>query len=291
MSNFAQRVSAKLRTEGAKGAFKAAGRAVHSKLFSTDWDMELVPSILESSLRKKQRVSIIQIGANVGNTPSDPLYPFLTRNFRADPKPGVTCCAVLVEPVKHLYRDLIKNYAGVKGAFCENVAIAATREPKKFYRLREGVDWARYGLDPWAEQLGSFLPENLEGLWRKAADPEAARRLVMENTVVDEVTCMTFDDLLVKYQLRDLDLLQLDTEGYDYEILKTIDFNRVRPHYINYERIHLKRHEGSCRELLLRAGYHLHDHGQDTLCTLQAPDKQSANLRAHLYNRWLDLIH
>ena len=63
-----------------------------------------------------------------------------------------------------------------------------------------------------------------------------------------------------------LDLLQIDAEGYDYEILKTIDFDRIRPRFVNYERVLLLDEEPACRSMMRDAGYVLFDWDIDTLC-------------------------
>ena len=65
-----------------------------------------------------------------------------------------------------------------------------------------------------------------------------------------------------------MDLLQIDTEGYDYEILRTIDFSRLRPRFINYERELLQDDGPACRSMLSAAGYVLFDWGEDDKDTL-----------------------
>ena len=86
------------------------------------------------------------------------------------------------------------------------------------------------------------------------------------NRIVDRVSCVTLDQLLDAQGIVELDLLQIDAEGYDYEILKTLDLSRVRPRFINYERVLLHDDEPGCRAMLADAGYELYDWGQDTFC-------------------------
>ncbi|WP_218934588.1 FkbM family methyltransferase [Rosistilla ulvae] len=49
------------------------------------------------------------------------------------------------------------------------------------------------------------------------------------------VQCMTFHEMLEKEDFDTVDLLQIDAEGYDYEIIKTIDFNRLAPSILRFE--------------------------------------------------------
>ena len=49
------------------------------------------------------------------------------------------------------------------------------------------------------------------------------------------VQCIAFDTLLYRHEVRQIDLLQVDVEGYDFEIIKLVNFHRIRPNLIRYE--------------------------------------------------------
>ena len=78
--------------------------------------------------------------------------------------------------------------------------------------------------------------------------------------VVEEipVMCLTFGALLEQGGFSTCDLLQIDAEGFDYEIIKMVDFSKMKPAIINYEHIHLNPddHEDSLT-LLAGHGYRL----------------------------------
>jgi len=282
----------KIQTDGLIMALKAVGRLIHHKLYQPDWDFEIVPAILERLIREKQDVTLVQIGANVGNTDSDQLYGFLKEQCKNAKKSMPSKCrAVMVEPVRHLFEQLSANYTDFPHVACENVAIAEVACMRNFYRLREGIDLEANGLPPWSEQLGSFLPEKMNSLWGHEPENQTLRKFVEANVVVDSVKCISIHDLLEKHQLNVVDLLQIDTEGYDYQILRTIDFKKIAPRYINYERIHLKKEESLCRTLLLSHGYRLHDHGQDTLCEFRPGQFFLKFWRERVYCAWLDCIY
>ena len=76
---------------------------------------------------------------------------------------------------------------------------------------------------------------------------------------------MTLAGLLEKHGFKGLDFLQIDAEGFDYEIIKSIDFAATRPRFINYEYVLLGADRAACRALLLEKGYGLLDQRQDTL--------------------------
>ena len=49
--------------------------------------------------------------------------------------------------------------------------------------------------------------------------------------------------LIANNNIEGLDYLQIDTEGYDVEILKMIDFNIIMPKLIRFECSNLKKSE------------------------------------------------
>ncbi len=162
---------------------------------------------------------------------------------------------VLVEPVKHLFDTLVNNYKGQDNLYFENSAIAEKNEIKDFYRIKQNSD----NLAPYYEELGTLNPEIL--LKNKGVIPD------IENYIISEkVRCIRFSDLLEKYNIKKVDLLQIDTEGYDYRIIKTIDFVSIEPKVIIYEHKHLTEGERiGCANLLKAKGYAVCRLGVDTL--------------------------
>jgi hypothetical protein len=53
------------------------------------------------------------------------------------------------------------------------------------------------------------------------------------------VRCENFEYILDKYEISKLDLLQIDVEGYDFELLKIFPFASVTPRIIHFEHLHL----------------------------------------------------
>jgi len=222
------------------------------------------PSVL-AWLATRPYFTVVQIGANVGNSPEDPLFPFLHRELPALSGERLARCAVvLVEPVKEHFDSLCRAYAGLPCVRFENVAIAESSGVRDFYRL--AVDPEAHGQPHWMRGLGSLRAERMTRLWDHHERNNEQQRFYLEHRIAEPVPCATLHDVVDRHGLDGLDLLQIDAEGYDYEILKTIDFDRLRPAFINYERVLLQEDEPACRELLEGAGYALHDWGLDTLC-------------------------
>ena len=71
-----------------------------------------------------------------------------------------------------------------------------------------------------------------------------------------EVPSMTLDALFAKHGIEELDLLQIDTEGFDWEVLQSLNLTRVKPALIQIETGHLSRHAlGKVARCLTDAGY------------------------------------
>lgn len=212
------------------------------------------------NLKKKDSVCLVQIGAFIGATDNDPIYRFLQET--KDSKTRLQ--AVLVEPVEEFFEQLKENYRGLRGVSFENVAIAKTFGPQKFYRL--GVDPAAYGFPAWLSQLGSLKEERMTTMWDNCERSEDCKAFYLKHRVVETIDCITSHQLFERHAITEIDLLQIDAEGYDYEILRTVDFTKIRPRFINYERMLLQDKEPECRAMMRAAGYRLVDFQQDTFC-------------------------
>ena len=71
---------------------------------------------------------------------------------------------------------------------------------------------------------------------------------------------------MTRHGLPRLDLLQLDTEGYDFEIIRGIHFDRLIPGMISFETEHLDPEElKECEALLRKQNYRLYTFNRDAI--------------------------
>src|SRR5438309_661024 len=80
----------------------------------------------------------------------------------------------------------------------------------------------RPGLPIWFDALGSLNKEVV--LAHERFIPDIEKRLVET-----QLPSLTFDSLCRRHEVRAIDVLHTDTEGSDYNILRSIDFERLRP--------------------------------------------------------------
>ena len=141
---------------------------------------------------------------------------------------------ILVEPQAEAFRKLQETYADQSQLIFRNVAIGAKTGEVTMYSLRTGPS-----------QVTSFDYQHVVRHLKRTAD-----------IVQISVPCLTLHDLLAEAGCATLDFLQIDAEGYDAEIIRSIDFLALKPSIIRYEhRNLLERDHSELIELLAEQGY------------------------------------
>lgn len=202
--------------------------------------------------RAGRPLTFVQIGSNDGVI-HDPIHQVV----RACGWSGV-----LVEPLPALYERLVANYDGVPNLAFENAAVGTVDGTSTLYLVDP-----RPGDPYWIDQIASFDRATLEGHDDRIVG-------VRERIVEFQVASLTLPTLVSRHGLTAVDLLHVDVEGYDFEVLKQIDFaSRWAPTFIIYEREHFDRETDKAATRLLRnAGYRLVDIWPDRFAYRAAPD-------------------
>jgi FkbM family methyltransferase len=210
--------------------------------------LRLLPLLVKLRVAQNNAFFFVQIGANDG-VMDDPLYDLVRAHGLA---------GLLVEPMPDFFDRLQQNYADQPQLRFENCAIGPSDGSRTIYRFAsDSVEHAR------AAGHASFFRRHLEKQERYL--PGCAAHI--EEL---EVTTMTLASLFEKHSIQFLDLLQIDTEGFDFEIIKMLLGTDVRPAIINYERVNLiLADQERCRRLLENQGYRFADEGRDTIAILE----------------------
>jgi len=165
---------------------------------------------------------LLEIGANDGYV-CDRMHRFVKKY---DPN------AIMVEPIKGYFDKLKKNYSDMKNIKYENVAISDTdgtatmtyipqediQKGRVKFRLEEQPELHQ---EHWAGGLGSLYKDK-----NNLGCPELQQ---FQKQV--EVPTKTLEYLEEKYGISNYEnvVVQTDCEGHDYEILKTFDFDKLKP--------------------------------------------------------------
>jgi FkbM family methyltransferase len=131
---------------------------------------------------------------------------------------------ILVEPVSDQFARLKENFVGYTNLQFENSAI--TNEAGTMDIKRIPLEYIGKEVPDWADGISTLK----DGL------------LIDQYTsymVKETVNCITFKDLKDKYSINKIDLLQVDCEGYDYDIFKQIWNEEFRPKIVKIEVVNM----------------------------------------------------
>ena len=185
----------------------------------------------------------VQIGANDG-VKFDNLFDFVTKN---------KCSGFVIEPIKSYFELLRKNYDKYPNITPIRTAIHKTLNYAIIYKVS---DKFLSKVPDWAQGIASFNDQH----HKKLGIPS-------EFMTEEQVDCIHLMDLFSTKNIKKIDLLQIDAEGYDTEIIKMINFDIIKPTIIKYE--HLSSNDNVfIRHLLLKKGYNIINEGNDTIAVL-----------------------
>lgn len=207
---------------------------------------------LDSFSRSHNRsVSFIQIGASDGLR-NDPIREFIVRDHWH---------GLLVEPLPGVFDILLKNYSGISTKrHLKFINCAITSESVASLTIWS-FDEARLKDLSIEDKLDLLQKSSLN---RSHLDKFIGTRPASSVKAIS-VPCLTFTGLIEQFFSpgRVLDLLVLDVEGQEWNIIHSIDFDKVRPEAIFYESRHLAGDGGPLRQLLRDKGYEVVTYGPD----------------------------
>lgn len=209
-------------------------RILKRKLSRNPDSVFTLQTVLEKNYEQRASFNFILAGANDGIS-HDFLYEFLNkRNSKG----------IAIEPVFEYYTALVKNYSHLKEVITVNKAIHANLSKVVIYK----VDPKELPNHPaWASGIASLDPEH----HKKSQIPS--------NVIIQDcVDASSLMDIITEYYSNpDFDYVQIDTEGFDFEILKQIDFDIISPAIICFEYINLSVNDrDNAIRLLKKQGYY-----------------------------------
>jgi FkbM family methyltransferase len=225
-----------------KAVLARLGYAVHrvppraaDSAYAIEFDFEYVLSHFLAQRTASTPPFFLQVGAYDGIS-----HDRFATHVRAGGWNGI-----LVEPQPAAFERLVANYAGVGGLAFVNAAVAPEQGMRALY-VMEDEDGSP------VESLGHVASFDRAHLERFLASD--GHRFPGTRIGSLQVRCETFADVLAETPA--VDLLLIDTEGYDLELLRLFDFDRFQPAVVRFEHVHLSRPDwDEAVELLARRGY------------------------------------
>ena len=158
---------------------------------------------------------IIQLGANDGVS-ADIIHEDLKKDLSI----------VIVEPLKNIFVKLKKRYEDNQNIKLVNKAIDISNEPKRFFKIKQS-SYEYYknkingSTDYFLSSISSFKKNHIKEFGIKDCD-----------IISEKVECLTFKDLIKKFNFQNVDLVICDLEGYDGLIVNDILSSDFQPHII-----------------------------------------------------------
>jgi FkbM family methyltransferase len=201
--------------------------------------IDVVPSILDIIGELYTNPSFVKVGANDGLT-GDPCGDLFLRNNKWQ--------GLLIEPVDYCAIKLRDIYSDQSRFIIEQSAIGQRRERRTFYFMaKEAIDCIPE-LPEWYDQLGSFSREHII----KHFDVDVEEFIREKEIVVSPLS-----NILRRRGFVASVFLQIDVEGFDYEVLKSLNFRKSRPDMILVEHKHLSASDLLLMQKLLKSKRYL----------------------------------
>lgn len=210
-------------------------------------ERNLLRYVAADAVARRGELAFLQVGAFDGEADDD-----LRAVIDAYP-----CRGILVEPQPGAFARLQETYGAHPRLQLLNVAIDRESGERPFYTTKN---------------RRSVVASFDRGHLRKHGVAEA-------DIVCETIRCLTIADVLGAAGWQHLDLLQIDAEGYDGEILRSLDLNRVRPAIIRFEFAHFTRRElDACLARLASHGYAFLTEDKDVIAVGPATSAKQAHV-------------
>ena len=193
--------------------------------------------------------TVVQVGANDGFT-NDPIHKYIKRD---------NWNGILLEPQPFVFNTFLKKlHRNSKKIIPINAALGETDGEGDLYQIA-------FSNSRWATGIASFSKEQLEdcfksGHVKRCADKEGLTIPRDENQWIKstKVEMISADSLLKKYNINKIDLLQIDAEGFDFEVIKLFKIEQTKPRAICFEASHFYQNERKeCFDYLKNRNYNI----------------------------------
>ena len=157
---------------------------------------------------------------------------------------------IFVEPTKYMFNKLKNNYKDFNGIFFENCAITDI-DGKSIIKRIDFDNPQRY--PSWSDGGSSLIPEKtaMSGV---------------SNLIEEQISTKKLQSMLDSYDIKKIDIVQIDCEGWDFGILKQLDIKRYRPYFISIEILSMSSKEVEETNLYLKDfGFDTYNNGSEIL--------------------------
>lgn len=217
------------------------------------WIDKQVDACMNRALKSLSQVHLIQIGANDG-VRYDPVRKIIER---------FPCRALLIEPVPYIFEQLQINYARFPNVELRQTAVTDMHGASSlpFYCFLEK---AHLPFDPDYTMWGSFEKTQISKFRSIVAHFDELLTCI-------EVPVTEINELITSAKFEQLDVLQVDAEGWDIRLINAIELSQCQPSIIRFEHLHAPKAEVyALLQKLWQHHYATYSIGLDTLAVHQS---------------------
>ena len=161
---------------------------------------------------------LVVIGAHFGVWLEDEISKYKDQNI------------LLVEPVPYNIKILEEKYSKLNNIhICKNAIFSEKKKSNFYYVDEKSIN--KLGKH-WASGIGSFDKNHI-------LNHKSKRFKIEEKDIVKiEIDFITFKEMTEIFSIQSINKLQIDVEGAEYEILRSINFNNIKINSILFEAKH-----------------------------------------------------
>jgi FkbM family methyltransferase len=207
---------------------------------------------LSQLARDWNNFTFLQIGGNDGKS-GDFIFPFVSK---------FNLAGIIVEPQTNAFDRLNQNYIANTNLRFVRAAIGTDLDVEAKYI--EIFKVATQSQDIFTEVSDGLATVNYQRFLKLLQMLRPDIEQLEQHIEKEIVPVIHINSLLHQMTSKSISLLLIDTEGYDYEIIKGIDFTTFKPRLIIYEHALLSSTDQlSCTQLLVNQGY--------DICVIHSP--------------------
>jgi FkbM family methyltransferase len=170
------------------------------------------------------KFNFAQIGANDGVSRAEDLISYVQE---------YDTTGLVVEPQPDMFETLKNNFKDYKKVVVLDKAIHLEKKSMTLYRLNQEMLADLPDMPLWATTNGiaSFDRSHVV---------KHLKKLRLKESYIQEISvdCIGVDELM-KLCGNNLDLFQIDVEGYDFEIINALDLEQICPKIFRFENLHM----------------------------------------------------
>ena len=181
--------------------------------------------------------SFVQVGAHDG-VMHDPLRKFILNN---------NWQGIFIEPQRDMLEKCQNNYKNIDKLQFVNIAVHPNESLITLYKVKNPKDYSHTG-------------------WASINSDRFNNTIYKDSILEEQISAKHLMKVIQENNFTSVDLLQIDTEGFDLEVIKMFDFNTLKPALIQYEHILLSIDDKlETQNIIISFGYYLIEKKNDTI--------------------------